>query len=606
MNCKQRSIVLSLLAALVSFTVKGQMHLNPDGSGQLLMYPLYTTAQANDTYLSLLNSTRDYKAVSVRVLQSHDGQSVANFYVYLSPHDHWSAVITKDPNGEGALIRTGDSSCTVPEQIAATGPNSVGAVTAFKILENGNPQYNQIGHVEVIEMGTLNFEESGTAYLNPVNDTPFLQNDQQAIEQLKSAIHHAQGLPGNCRALTNAWQPAADANNPSTAAFYYPDPDSGPGDFTRARIPLAPPSGGLSGHGIIINVPDGTAIQYEAVAVEDFMASGYHPSPGGDEPGLDDGVPSAILETSDGQQQIFLAGPLVDMESEEIKNTGNLPGDRVSLFHVKRQAGASGSRLAGGGQVIAAIKESHRSDNFHMYGDQRANDSFLSVTGGPQGLGLAGGKEALSAMLSRSMVINDYTLEPALNATTNWVVTLPTTRNFIAVNQLASENSSSEYIAQAPFEILRLRPDFPCSQFNLRYWDRESSEDVAYYANSGVLRRAFYGLCATSNIINFKTNHLGQRITESFANLDRYFSSHYRNGWARLEYTDLDLRHLTSRAGTAGQVTAGVKSLTVKGMPAIGFATQVYVNSSVGHSGTLANYGIALKHGYVSDITINE
>jgi hypothetical protein len=63
------------------------------------------------------------KAVKVRFIEALDSQEVLDFNLYLSPNDVWAGVITANPNGDGAIIRTADTSCTVPELGTAGGAN---------------------------------------------------------------------------------------------------------------------------------------------------------------------------------------------------------------------------------------------------------------------------------------------------------------------------------------------------------------------------------------------------------------------------------------------------------------------------------------------------
>ena len=111
---KKKLLPLALAAAtgLVASTAQA-VFVNPEGHGQVLLYPYYTVEGGNDTYINLVNTTNEYKAVKVRILEAMNSQEVLDFNLYLSPQDHWSAVITADTNGAGAVIRTAGTSCTV-------------------------------------------------------------------------------------------------------------------------------------------------------------------------------------------------------------------------------------------------------------------------------------------------------------------------------------------------------------------------------------------------------------------------------------------------------------------------------------------------------------
>ena len=117
----------SLYAAIAGASALGMagtadaVHVNPDGLGQVLIYPYYTvrtrvsTQFSNPQYnslLSVVNSTASAKAVKVRFLEGKASKEVLDFNLYLSAHDVWTAGII--PTTDGAGIVTYDKSCTTP------------------------------------------------------------------------------------------------------------------------------------------------------------------------------------------------------------------------------------------------------------------------------------------------------------------------------------------------------------------------------------------------------------------------------------------------------------------------------------------------------------
>jgi hypothetical protein len=142
------------------------VHVNPEGLGQVLIYPYYTVrakvggkfpgAQFN-SLLSVVNSTASAKAVKVRFLEGKDSREVLDFNLYLSMHDVWTAGII--PTADGAGIVTFDKSCTTPVvssnpasptafvNFAFSGTNADGATTSLDRTREG--------YVEIIEMGDV-------------------------------------------------------------------------------------------------------------------------------------------------------------------------------------------------------------------------------------------------------------------------------------------------------------------------------------------------------------------------------------------------------------------------------------------------------------------
>ncbi len=165
----------SLNAALAGLTVVGAVgaaqavNVNPDGLGQVLLYPYYTTRadKAGNTYstlISVVNSTQTTKAVKVRFIEGKNSREVLDFNLFLSPYDVWTANIVPNTATGGAGIVTDDTSCTLPKlpsaataaaptrkakdfvNYAYTGSNSDNADTSLDRTREG--------YVEIIEMAT--------------------------------------------------------------------------------------------------------------------------------------------------------------------------------------------------------------------------------------------------------------------------------------------------------------------------------------------------------------------------------------------------------------------------------------------------------------------
>ena len=65
--------VLAGLAGVAGLAGTAQaVNLNPDGLGQVLIYPFYTTNASTQTILSVVNTTDHAKAVKVRFLEGYN------------------------------------------------------------------------------------------------------------------------------------------------------------------------------------------------------------------------------------------------------------------------------------------------------------------------------------------------------------------------------------------------------------------------------------------------------------------------------------------------------------------------------------------------------
>ncbi len=124
MNTFNKKSLYAAIAGLGALGVAGTadaVYVNPDGLGQVLLYPYYTVraktsgpfagAQFN-TLLSVVNSTASAKAVKVRFLENLNSREVLDFNLYLSHNDVWTAAVV--PTGDGAGVVTQDKSCTDP------------------------------------------------------------------------------------------------------------------------------------------------------------------------------------------------------------------------------------------------------------------------------------------------------------------------------------------------------------------------------------------------------------------------------------------------------------------------------------------------------------
>ena len=501
--------LLPLAVASALFGVNGAqaVHVNSDGLGQTLIYPFYTTEGGQDTLINVVNTTDEFKAVKVRILESMNSDEVLDFNLYLSPKDHWSAVITADTAGEGAVIRTADNSCTVPNRL------SNGETIPFRNFEyQGNPPdtiapgaslaRTKEGYVEIIEMGDIDIDNGVDTGEPPPLDT--------VGALLEFAIkHNSAGVPGGCAILEVVWQGGPWASQ---------------GNFA-----MLPPSGGLYGYGVIIDVQEGTDASYDAVALDDFSDNPLHTFPGSVLPSLDSGT--ADFDVLDG----------------------------VS--------------------VISGTADS--------------------------------GVDAVSATLMVSSIANDFVLEQAIAAGTDWVITFPTKKEYVNVGDVSGDDLPD---ALAPFTDPWLgylqAPLIPlpsCEAIGITYYDREEQG----VAPSGLdfspppPGQAAFALCAEANVLTFNSANVLEASTRSGADL----SVVHENGWLTIDLTN-DVfganQPTVYRPAGLGFVTGTARVLPAggydfEGLPTVGFAVQKYVNGDLG--GVLSNYAGAITHKGVRSIS---
>ncbi|GAA0714271.1 hypothetical protein [Dokdonella soli] len=224
--------VVAGIAGVAGFAgLANAVDLNPDGLGQVLIYPYYTVNKSQDTALSVVNTTTRGKAVKVRFLEGYNSREVLDFNLYLSPDDVWTARVSQTSDTGGAAVFTADHSCTYPA-IPSTGVAFRASAYAGGSVfpADGGPTSitrTREGYIELIEMGEI------------IPTSP-----------LAGATTHVQGSGPN-------------SGVPKCTLSVI---GNGAGAF------LSAPRGGLFGSGSIVNVGQGTFFGYNADAIDGFSS----------------------------------------------------------------------------------------------------------------------------------------------------------------------------------------------------------------------------------------------------------------------------------------------------------------------------------------------
>lgn len=251
---KRNSLTTALLAGLAGAaglaTTAEAVNLNPDGLGQVLIYPYYTVQKGNQTLISVVNTTSQVKAVKVRFLEGRNSREVLDFNLYLSPFDVWvGAVFANGATGPGNLI-TNDKSCTVPIIGTATVPfRNNQYIGTFDDNGPSNLERTREGYLEMIEMGTV------------------------GGSQATAATHTATGAPASCTGLAANWS------------------QGGTWATSNGTANVTLPTGGLFGNETIVDVANGTMHTYAADSIEGFYTNTaapalLHTNPGSTFPNL--------------------------------------------------------------------------------------------------------------------------------------------------------------------------------------------------------------------------------------------------------------------------------------------------------------------------------
>lgn len=279
--------VLAGLAGAAGIAGTAQaVNINPDGLGQVLIYPYYTSRGGNQTLLSVVNTTEDAKAVKVRFLEGYNSREVLDFNMYMSGYDVWVAAIADDGAGTPTLYIP-DSTCTVPylfeqdsdgdgvgEQaflpFGYTGANADGGPTTIDRAAEG--------HMEMIEMGNVNNETETAKRLGSASAATHIPTEDGP-------------RPRDCQQLVDNWTQFGVGPN----GMWVQD----------RRLDIDRGNGGLFGGAAIVNANNGTMYSYDARAIQGFenrtvtapgtglpvtpLNANLHFVPGDIQPSLNDG-----------------------------------------------------------------------------------------------------------------------------------------------------------------------------------------------------------------------------------------------------------------------------------------------------------------------------
>lgn len=448
---KKNSLTTAVVAGLAGVAgianISNAVNLNPDGIGQVLVYPYYTVQGGNDTLISVVNTTNTGKAVKVRFLEGRNSREVLDFNLYLSEFDVWTAgVFSLAADGPGNLT-TADNSCTVPgikSSIAVSLPTLangqryvpfrnfayVGSVTGVDDAGPNALSRTREGYIEMIEMGTL-------------------------VEGSDSDISatHVNNVPISCPDLEAAWAPGG----------YW---------AANSNTDMLPPSGGIYGGGAIVNVANGTYINYNADALERYSVVRQHTNPGNILPNLATGSNCTV---AGGCPNIAGTIPLDGMESIVFDN---------------------------GTLIVSNWSSTNRVD-------------------------------AVSAVFAYDNLINEYTVETGLGARSEWVVTFPTKRFYVDPLFVASAQAPFTVRFTGTEGNGQACEPIGISAYNREEARPIGSIDFSPLPPSGVTAFCFEAQVVTFNQTTGATAILGATYANNIST--SFTGSVFENGWVNID-----------------------------------------------------------------------
>jgi len=529
------SLAVAASAAGMTGLATAQMYINTEHTGEALIFPFYSAQNGNDSLISIVNTTADYKAVKVRIIEGTESEETLDFNLYMSPQDHFSFAVTAD--GDGAKLVTNDTSCTVPAIM--DGEQAFNDLLWVEDDDDGNPLIGtaqgreQAGYIEVIEMGQI------------------IRTDFQ------EAIIHVDGEPVNCDYVVEAWSVVDDVEGAwyETANAEDVGVDGGDNGVGTTGMGLTWNGGGLYGVATVINVAEGTAFGYDAVAIENLVDD-------------DEGHSGAVLHYAPGDTR-------PDFGDAAISNTATVAinGEQVTY----------------------------------------TNPDALGLNLTPY--------HTVSAVLMSDSISNDYVVDPAINALTDWVVTMPTKSHYESVTLGWTVPFSFSYVGGESGTAFEYPND--CQPFSLTVYDREegtlepppipdpdaTNDDPQFspYIRPEVEETETPDgvdpvLCSESTIVHFgtasatNTGHTSdaERTLTNVNGLLEDEDQAFVAGWAVMDLSGAVLNNPVDNDRLLPGTVAGAEFDQLQGLPVTGFAVVEYTNGTLGSA--IANYQSSWEH----------
>ena len=267
-----------------------------------------------------------------------------------------------------------------------------------------------------------------------------------------------------------------------------------------------------------------------------------------------------------------------------IEGSTQISYDAVAIDNFLRVETSAGVTVAPNHQLTGSVLPS-------LVSGGNSNATFKN---GDQ-VAFANSAEAVSAVLMKNNISNDFVLDDARGSETNWVVTFPTKRFHVY-----GSTAGTTPTGLAPFAQEWVVADGEaCQTINLKAWDNEEYSpksqagiDFSPIKPGKINTR---NLCKETNIITFNdAKVLGGEFVYSDISLAQ---PEYRFGWADIAFTE----HVDPVSGAKTTYEMEGTNLdtgaadTITGLPAIGFSAMMIKNNKA-NNGVMNNYGTAVPH----------
>jgi hypothetical protein len=622
--------VLAGLAGVAGIASTAQaVNLNPDGLGEVLIYPYYTVNDGNTTLLTVVNTTGRAKATKVRFIEGHNSREVLDFNLYLSAYDVWVAALG-DGGDLGFASQAGvphivvpDTSCTVPylygmgvEAGLDFGLQAFLPYAYTGDFEDGGPTdiaRASEGYFEVIEMGAM---LSKKLYKDANDDSVAkdeLEDEVGAHAARMSAAEAATHIidedddgneivkPADCQLLVDNWTVYLNATKPHPLAGWwaedaakclFDDSDDplgdgcGQADFltigTRTLQSTVENSGGLFGSASVVNVARGTMFSYDARAVQGFDETddGIHFYPGTIHPSLNDGDQLTAYVSDVSTNKIV---PLNYARGVDAVTAVFMHDEIFNTFTIEEG-------LAAATEWVITMPTKN------WYADPARLGGFSFYTPDPADPGCNGWDPGEP---------NPYTLPVYQGTGSNWKPgdPIPDASN---TNPATGEDWSTCTPIKASTDNPAINPfterfdGEACETVLYQDWDREEDPSIVPGAIIPPIvspappapprpEGAPFELCYEGNVLRFGEVSIFGTESDLLYTVD----TPHVNGWSRITIGSDDANCI---ACDDDDIEQHQDANGLRGLPVTGFAAEQYVNGTLEGGSVLANYGGLFGH----------
>lgn len=628
------------------------VNLSPTKLGDVLIFPYYTVRDGFQTTLTFINTSNEFLAVKFRFMEGYNSRDVLDFNVLMSPFDVYTGVVEA---GNGAIgdttsgvrfrIPASETTCTAPYLApdSSFGLSSVAYTTVpgnpAAVNADGGPTGNERlaeGYVLAMVMGHANRADL-TAL---ATENPPVAPNTLALKAAAAAVLGAEhpNTATECTAVVNLFDT--------------------PNFLTTARL-FGEPLNVLKGNYSLLNVPRGTAAGGNATTLSNFFNIAAATDFVRPAVAAGNGQANILCDVPYAAQFNYAAFPNIPVPALGPAGTVAAP----PWFAPVVGNGIGGGASAPGGcpnlltpQVFPYFLEPSLNNAYAPATNTGAATQLSNLTGG---LGAAyvsyanSGFQAVSEVLRASTLSNEWSVNPNLGVSTNWVVTHPTKAFFVddplrssstavalpGIGSTARADTVQAAINAARFAgvvgpagALPIRPmtavaapgglnPFPstfsastatgvagtsCVTVGVNIWDRdELTASAGGVTPSPIVPSANRQLCHEVNVIEFNPNN--QQVFNSALAVDMSgdVSALWAQataarpaqpfGWLRLNLGVDPAAVGGVGVGTAVNPVAGGTTLLGPGLPTIGFMMRERVIDTANVQG---NYGDSAEHSY--------